>query len=160
MKKLRSKMTIIVTLVFGLLWLAACHSRNPYHFYSPSKFRSPEKRVEWLKKEISDRLELDDTQKERLDEITGDFIERGKEMQAVRTSIRDTIISEFRKDQITKENLTQAFAENRAKIDDLIFTLADRLVEFHQILTPEQRAKLVAEIEKHEGRKGRYHLRW
>lgn len=160
MKKKKSRKTIITILVFGLLFLAACSPGHSYHSHGPSKYRSPQKRVAWLKEEIADRLELDDIQKVRLDEITADLIDSGKEMNAVRASIRDTVISEFRKDEISKENLTQVFSENRAKFDDMISMFADRLVEFHQMLRPEQRAKLVAEIEKHQERWGKHHRRW
>jgi Spy/CpxP family protein refolding chaperone len=157
MKKKKSRIAIITILVTGLLFLAACHPRHSYHFHGPSKYRSPQKRVAWLKEEIADRLELDDTQKVRLDEITVDLIDSGKEMHAVRASIRQTVISEFRKDEISKENLIQVFSENKAKFDDMISMFTDRLVEFHQMLRPEQRAKLVAEIEKHHERWEKYH---
>jgi hypothetical protein len=76
-------------------------------------------------------------------------MDRGKEMRAIRASIRDTLMTELRKSEMNKENLVQVFSENRAKFEDTISMFADRLVEFHQMLQPEQRAKLVAEIEKH-----------
>ena len=157
MKKKKSKKTIITTMVFGLLFLAACSTRHSYHFHSPSKFRSPDKRMQWFKAEIAERLELNESQKTRLDEITSDIINSGKEMHTIRASIRDTVMTEFRKNEISKENLTQVFSENRAKFDDMISMFADRLVEFHQMLRPEQRAKLVAEIEKHHERWEKHH---
>ena len=157
MKKKKSKKTIITTMVFGLLFLAACSTRHSYHFHSPFKFRSPDKRMQWFKAEIAERLELNESQKTRLDEITSDIINSGKEMHTIRASIRDTVMTEFRKNEISKENLTQVFSENRAKFDDMISMFADRLVEFHQMLRPEQRAKLVAEIEKHHERWEKHH---
>ena len=160
MKKGKSRKTIITIMVFGLLFLAACSPRHSYHFYGPSKFRSPDKRLEWLKAEIADRLELNENQKTRLDEITNDLLESGKEMHTIRASIRDTVLTELRKNEIDKENLIQVFSENRAKFDDMISMFADRLVEFHQILRPEQRAKLVAEIEKHQAKYEKYHRHW
>ncbi|UCH21649.1 MAG: Spy/CpxP family protein refolding chaperone [Deltaproteobacteria bacterium] len=160
MNNLRSITTSVSILLVGMLFLAACHPRHSHNFYGPSKFRSPQKRIAWLKEEIADRLELDDTQKARLDRITADLIDSGKEMHAVRASIRDTVISEFRKDEINKENLTQVFSENRVKFEDMISMFADRLVEFHQMLTPEQRTKLLAEIEKHQRWKRGYHMHW
>ena len=157
MKKKKSKKTIITTMVFGLLFLAACSTRHSFHFNGPSKFRSPDKRMEWFKAEIAERLELNESQKTRLDEITSDLVNSGKEMHTIRASIRDTVMTEFRKNEISKENLTQVFSENRAKFDDMISMFADRLVEFHQMLRPEQRAKLVAEIEKHHERWEKHH---
>ena len=111
MKNLEAKMSIAAVLVFVLMFVTSCHPRHPRHWSGPSGYRSPEKRVVWLKKEISDRLELDDTQKARLDEITRDMVERGKEMRAVRTSIREIFISEFSKDDINKDNLSRVFSE-------------------------------------------------
>jgi len=81
-------------------------------------------------------------------------------MHEVRTSIRDAFISEFSKDEISKENLARVFSENKDRIDEMISLFTDRLVEFHQMLRPEQRAKLLAEIEKHRERWERYHRHW
>jgi len=147
-------------MVFGILFLAACSPRHSSHFHGFSKFRSPDKRMEWLKAEIADRLELNESQKTRLDEITNEIIYSGKEMQTIRASIRDTVMTELRKNEISKENLIQVFSENRAKFDDMISMFADRLVDFHQMLQPEQRAKLVAEIEKHQAKYEKYHRQW
>ena len=157
MKKKKSRKTIVAIMVYGVLLLAACSPRPSSHFHGFSKFRSPEKRMEWLKTEIADRLELNEKQRTRLDEITNDIIDRGKEMHAIRASIRDTVMTELRKNEINKENLVQIFSENRSKFDDMISIFADRLVEFHQMLRPEQRAKLVAEIEKHHERWEKHH---
>jgi Spy/CpxP family protein refolding chaperone len=160
MKKKKTRKTIITVLVFGLLFLAACSPRHSSHFQGSSKFRSPDKRMEWLKTEITDRLELNQSQKTRLDEITKDLIDSGKEIHTIRTSIRDVVMTELRKNEISKENLIQVFSENRAKFDDMISMFANRLVQFHQMLQPEQRARLVAEIEKHQVKYEKYHRHW
>jgi len=160
MKKKKPRKTIFAIMVFGILFLAACSPRHSSHFHGFSKFRSPDKRMEWLKAEIADRLELNESQKTRLDEITNEIIYSGKEMQTIRASIRDTVMTELRKNEISKENLIQVFSENRAKFDDMISMFADRLVDFHQMLQPEQRAKLVAEIEKHQAKYEKYHRQW
>ena len=157
MKKKQSRKKVVTMMAFGLLFVAACSPRHSYHFHGPSKFRSPDKRMEWLKREIAERLELNESQKKRLDEITKDLIESGKEMHIIRASIRETVMTEFSKNEISKENLTQVISENRAKFDDMISIVAGGLVEFHQMLRPEQRAKLVAEIEKHQDRWEKHH---
>jgi Spy/CpxP family protein refolding chaperone len=156
MKK-KFKQTLISTMIFGLLYLTACSPRHSYHFHGHPKFASPEKRMEWLKEEITDRLELNEDQQARLDEMTNDLVDRGREMRAIRASIRDTLMTELRKSEMNKEDLVQVFSENRAKFEEMISLLADRLVEFHQMLQPEQRAKLVAELEKHQKRWEKYH---
>jgi len=160
MKKKKPRKTIVAIMVFGILFLAACSPRHSSHFHGFSKFRSPDKRMEWLKAEIADRLELNESQKTRLDEITNEIIYSGKEMQTIRASIRDTVMTELRKNEISKENLIQVFSENRAKFDDMISMFADQLVEFHKMLQHEQRAKLVAEIEKHQAKYEKYHRQW
>ena len=157
MKEKKSKKTIVTIMVFGSLLLAACSPRHSFHSHSSSKFYSSEKRVKWLKAEIADRLELNQEQKTKLDEISQELIESGNQMHAIRASIRDTVLTELRNDEIDKESLIQVFSENRARIDDIISDFADGLVEFHQMLQPNQRAKLVAEIEKHQKRWEKHH---
>jgi Spy/CpxP family protein refolding chaperone len=160
MKKKKPSKTIVAILVFSMLFLAACSPRHSSHFHGFSKFRSPDNRMEWFKAKIADRLELNESQKTRLDEITNDLIDSGKEMHTIRASIRDTLMTELRKNEINKENLIRVFSENRVKFDDMISMFADQLVEFHQMLRPEQRAKLVAEIEKHQEKYEKYHRHW
>ena len=153
--------TIIVLLIAATLAFAGCHHRDYYHSpYGDSGKRSPEKHVERLKEEITDRLELDENQQQKLDDIAKRILVSAKEFQTVRTSTRETFISEFSKNEISKENLDQVVSQNRVRMDELINVLTDGIVEFHRMLTPEQRAKLVAELEKHE--KGGYwhHRRW
>ena len=153
--------TIIVLLIAATLAFAGCHQRGYYHSpYGDSGKHSPEKHVEKLKEEITDRLELDDDQQKTLDGIAQKIVVSAEEFQTARTSIRETFISEFNKNEISKETLDQIVAQNRVRMDELISVLTDGIVEFHRMLTPEQRAKLVAEMEKHE--KGGYwhHRRW
>jgi len=83
-----------------------------------------------------------------------------KEFHTVRTSTWETFISEFRKDEISKENLDQVIAQNRVRMDELIGVLADGIVEFHRMLSPQQRDKLVAELEKHKKKGCWYSRRW
>ena len=66
----------------------------------------------------------------------------------------------FSKDEISKESLDQIIAQNRVRMDELISVLTDGIIEFHQMLTPEQRDKLVAEIEKHKEGGCWYRRRW
>ena len=75
MKKKKLKKTIISTMILGLLYMTACSPRHSYHFHGHSKFSAPEKRMEWLKEEITDRLELNEDQQARLDEMTNDLME-------------------------------------------------------------------------------------
>ncbi len=91
MKKKKSRKSIITIMVFGLLFLAACSPRHSYHFHGPSKYRSPQKRVAWLKDKIADRLELDDTQKVRLNEITADLIDSGMNYQQRNRALSECI---------------------------------------------------------------------
>jgi Spy/CpxP family protein refolding chaperone len=153
--------SIIVLLIAATLVFAGCHHRDYYHSpYGGSGHHSAEKHVEKLKEEITDRLELDEDQQQKLDDITQRILVSAKEFQTVRTSTRETFLSEFSKKEISRENLDQVIAQNRVRMDELIGVLADGIIEFHRMLTPEQRSKLVAEMEKHKEKGHWYHRRW
>lgn len=161
MQKNYSIKTIIVLLIAASLVFAGCHHRDYYHSpYGGSGHLSPEKHVERFKAEITDRLELDEGQQQKLDDIAQRILVSVKEFQTIRTSTRETFLNEFSKNEISKEKLDQVIAQNRVRMDELISVLTDGIIEFHRMLTPEQRSKLVAEIEKHKEGGHWYHRRW
>ena len=153
--------SVMLSSIAAILVFAGCHHRDYYHApYGGSGHHSAEKHVEWLKEEITDRLELDEDQQKKLDDIAQRILMSAKEFQTVRTSSRETFLSEFSKNEISKDNLDQIVAQNRVRMDALISVLTDGIIEFHRMLTPEQRSKLVAEMEKHKEKGHWYHRQW
>ena len=142
-----NRIAIIVTVFVAMtLVLAACgHSRFAgYHG------TSPEKRVEWVKKHISDELNLDAAQNEKLDAIAADLLDRREKMAPEREKGRLELAELVRADKLDRADLEQLVDNKRAHIEEMIDVVMDHAVDFHQMLTPEQRTLLAEKIEKHE----------
>ena len=96
---------------------------------------------------VAETLDLTDQQRVQLDGIKDEFIAKAKEMHAQKEAMHTAFMDELRKEQISRENLNDLIAQKRAQMDDFINLAMDRLIEFHQTLSAEQREKLVAKIE-------------
>jgi periplasmic protein CpxP/Spy len=139
-------LSVAVVFVTLALILAACsHSRLAgYHD------ATPEKRVAWVKKHIADELNLNAAQNAKLDAIADDLIDRRKKIAAEREQGRLELAGLVRAAKLNRADLERMVDKKRAQIEKLIDVIMDHAIEFHQILTPEQRILLAEKIERHE----------
>jgi len=145
MKKKRIVIGVTVFITLALILAACGHSRFAgYHG------ASPEKRVAWIKKHISDELNLDAAQNEKLDAIAQDLLDRRKKMKPVREKGRLELTALVRSEKLDRTDLERLVAKKRPHVEEMIDVVMDHAVEFHQMLTPEQRTLLAEKIEKHE----------
>jgi len=112
-------------------------------------YRTPEQRAERFVKHMASELNLDDAQKAKLDKIKDEFLARRPEMKQIR---EETVIEAnalMRSAEIDKAKLDALNARHAAHANELIQFLSSKFTEIHDMLTPEQREKLVAHIEKY-----------
>lgn len=145
MKKKRILIAGSVFIALALLMAACGHSR-----FAAFHGASPEKRVEWVKTHIADELNLDAAQKEKLDAMAADLLERRKEMAPEREKGRLELAELVRGETLNRADLERLVDKKRASIEETIDRVMDHAVDFHRMLTPEQRTLLAAKIEKHE----------
>ena len=138
-----------IVLIFGVTILFGCDHPRASHFsgFSGRSSAPNEKRIAWMKEKITDRLELDEAQNEALDRFTGDLIEQHAQLHDLREEAKQTLREEFSRDTIDPERVQALIAKSRDNFDDITDFFAGWMVEFHQILTPEQRTKLITVIE-------------
>ncbi len=114
---------------------------------------TPEEKVEFLKSKISEKLELTDAQKMTLNRIGEEILAEHDQMESRRDTFQSDFMETLKNDSVTPEELKALFETKKPVIDDLMQMAAEHIAEFHSVLTPEQRATLIAEIESHqEGR--------
>ena len=135
---------LVVIALLGGIFVGCGH--RAYH----SGSQDPGMHVEWLSEKIADRLELTTDQKARLEEIVTDLHEKRQEGQEWRKSARQDVINLVRQEQIEQKDIDRLVDMHRQRMDKLITYLSGQIIEFHALLTPEQREKLAGEIEKHE----------
>jgi Spy/CpxP family protein refolding chaperone len=130
----------IVMAALAALVLSAC-----YH-------RTPEQRADYLVKRMTAELSLNDAQKAQLEKIKNEFLARRTE-----TKLREETVKEanelMRSAEIDKNRLNALVEKSQAQANDMINFVTTKFTEIHDMLTPDQREKLVKHIEQHMQKK-------
>jgi Spy/CpxP family protein refolding chaperone len=112
-------------------------------------FRTPEQRAEHMVKHLASELKLNDSQTAQLEKIKDEILARRPGM----TNMREETVKEanelMRSAEIDKTRLNALVDKNQAQMNDLAQFVSAKFTEIHDMLTPEQREKLVTMIEHH-----------
>ncbi|MEJ2157973.1 MAG: Spy/CpxP family protein refolding chaperone [Desulfobacteraceae bacterium] len=117
--------------------------------------RTPEEKVAYITSKIAEKLALDDAQRAALDRIADEFIAEHQRISSDRQVFKADFIEILGKEEVSPEELNALFDTKKPLIEEMMQLASVHIAEFHSILTPEQRATLIAEIESHEGRRCR-----
>jgi Spy/CpxP family protein refolding chaperone len=137
---------VVITIV---ILLAACRSKFS-HCWAHG---DPEKKVNWITKKISSELDLNDTQKEKLNSIKEEILAKHSEFKSTnkREEHLNRFLEEIKKDSLDREFLVEISDEKMQHFEEIRSFAVEKLIEFHAILTPEQKEKLAEKItEFHE----------
>ncbi len=117
--------------------------------------RTPEEKVAYITSKISEKLALDDAQRAALDRIADEFLAEHQRISSDRQAFKADFIGTLGKEEVSPEELKALFDTKKPLIEEMMQLASVHIAEFHSILTPEQRATLIAEIESHEGHRCR-----
>jgi len=104
---------------------------------------NPERMVE----RISDKLDLSDDQRQKLEAVKDVLIEGRRELHDEREKTIGQIIAEVQKPQMDPGRIMDLIDERKARFDTLAPRLVGPIVEFHKSLSDEQRGKIVNLLE-------------
>lgn len=110
--------------------------------------KSPEQRAEGIVKAITDKLDLNESQKARLDAMRQEFLAKRPAMKKTREETFDRLITMMRASSLDKSSIASLAEQNKAQADDLIGFLFSKYSEFHAMLSPGQREKAAQEMER------------
>jgi Spy/CpxP family protein refolding chaperone len=130
------KLIIILLATMTALILSSC-------------YRTPEQRAEHLVKHLAAELKLDDSQKAKLEKIKDEFLARRPEMIKMREETVKEANDLMRSAEIDRTRLNVLAEKNQTQVNDMIRFVFAKFTEIHDMLTPEQREKLVVMIENH-----------
>jgi periplasmic protein CpxP/Spy len=108
---------------------------------------SPEKRVEKGVKGISWMLDFDKDQKAKLDVIKKDVIAKIKEEKPNREATHKEALELVKKDSLDRAAVIAFIDKQIGELNRNKTFIADKIVEFHAILTPAQKKKIVEHME-------------
>jgi len=138
MKKKTATISLVGILISGILIFTGC------------KHHGHHRGAEFMADYVGEVLNLDDSQKEMLDSIKEEFMEKAREMHAGKAAMKEVLMAQLEKEQMEKEELQKLIDQHRAHMDDMVDLGLDRLIAFHQTLTPDQKAKLIKKLEDFE----------
>lgn len=108
------------------------------------------KKIHDLKKEgpigilidkVTEGMTLSNQQKAQLTALKTDIRTKMESKKPVRKEKFDRFINEFRKDNLDKTSLENMFQQNQNERNEMRDFAENKIVEFHNILTPEQRVQ-------------------
>ncbi|MFA5073094.1 MAG: Spy/CpxP family protein refolding chaperone [Nitrospirota bacterium] len=111
--------------------------------------KTPEQRMDDTVQQLVKKLDLNQDQTAKLEEIKAEFIARRPEMQRLREETMQKGNAMMVSPQIDLIQLNELIEKNQRHADNFIRFIGAKFVEIHDMLTPAQRQKLVAEIEDH-----------
>ena len=126
--------------VLSALVIAGC-----YH-------KTPEERAEYVVQRLASTLKLDTAQTAKLEKMKEDFLAQRPEMEKMRKESMADIKEMMLSPQLDQARLNARMEKVQAHTSDMIRFVTVKFAELHDMLTPEQRGKLVEEIEKHAER--------
>jgi Spy/CpxP family protein refolding chaperone len=111
--------------------------------------RTPEQRAEHMVKYLVSELKLDDSQKAQFEKIKDEFLTKRPGMIKMREETVREANDLMRSAEIDKTRLNALVDTNQTQANDMMRFVAAKFTEIHDMLTPEQREKLVVMIETH-----------
>lgn len=108
-----------------------------------SGYHNPERMVE----RISDRLDLNAGQREKLEVIKDALMASRQELHQEREKVMNQVITEVQKPQMEASRIMDLIDERKARVDDIAPRLLEPIVEFHNSLDDKQRGKIVNLLE-------------
>lgn len=133
---------IITTLLMagGLLLFGGCRHGH----------KDDQAHVDFVIDYLGEVLDLDQAQQEKLEKIRMELTPRIAALRDARQKMHPMVKEQLAAERIDTGAVKEAIGEHRRQLDQVIDLAVDRFAEFHAILTPEQRQKLIAKLEKME----------
>jgi Spy/CpxP family protein refolding chaperone len=114
--------------------------------------KTPEQRAERVVQHLVSTLNLDNLQTEKLQKMKAEFLAQRPDMRKMQAETLADLKEMMLSPQVDEARLNSRREKVQARADDMIRFVFAKFTELHDLLTPEQRSKLVAEMEKHAER--------
>ena len=98
---------------------------------------------------IAHRLDLTESQKADLKQISTEIAAKAKGLHAEREDRLQEFADLIRQDRIDQDTVDRMIAAKMEKMREMVDFAVPRLIAFHETLTPEQKDKIAVHIEDH-----------
>lgn len=102
--------------------------------------------------DMLDDLDATPDQRTRIQAIKDRVLQRAQELRAARQATHQALLAEWNAEQVDRAKVHALIDERGAEMKALAHEAADAVIEAHDVLTPEQRAKVAEKAERMHGR--------
>jgi Spy/CpxP family protein refolding chaperone len=110
---------------------------------------TPEQKAEKVAKRIASELDLNESQRAKLDVIKDDLLARKDDFRSLREGFHGLLVGQMRSNAVDQSAMNGDIEQREAKAKELRAFLVQKFAEFHAVLEPAQRERLAARMEKH-----------
>ncbi len=111
-------------------------------------YKTPERRAEGMVSHLVATMKLDATQTAKLEKMKEEFLAQRQDMQKMRAESFADFKEMMLSPQLDQTRLNARMEKIQAHTSDMIRFVSAKFAELHDMLTPEQRSRLLAEMEK------------
>jgi protein CpxP len=109
---------------------------------------TPEERADFFVSRIASSLDLTKEQVDKVNKIKDELLARTKTSSGERETTYKELIEMVKNDKLNRDSVENFINKREAKMKELKPFIIDKIVEFHYILTPEQRNKVAEKLDK------------
>lgn len=111
--------------------------------------KSPEEKAKWVVKKISSELDLSEAQKVELEKMKAEYLQKRKDFGfGIDAALRTELIIQIKSNKLDEPKLNKMVADKIKRQELMILFFKNKFIEFHNILTPEQKNTLSQKTEK------------
>lgn len=142
------------TTIIALASIVACAGLLAGCGRHSARCADPDRRAEYAVKMISGKLDLNDAQKAKLGEIKTQVLARFREARAGRAGLHGEMLALVKSPSVNRDQLNRIAEKREEDYRMLKPFILDKLVEFHSMLSQEQKNKLADLVETMHKRHG------
>lgn len=122
----------------------------------------PEDKANWLISKISNSLELNESQKEKLTEVKNEALKTRANLHKDKSSHFEQVENMIQSEHLNKQEIQLLFKSRTEQLAISAEPVIDKLIDFHASLNNDQKQKIITFIKKHEkeGKGWRHHNHW
>jgi uncharacterized membrane protein len=125
---------LITILVWGLMGFTGCRRQGPAG------------QAAFMMDYLTEMLDLNENQQTLLKQYVREVFQKGMELRKNKAKVGQAVIDQFKNETMDQQALLNLIAQNKTAIDEFTRLVVQRISDFHQMLTPEQRAKVLKKI--------------
>ncbi|SNB46895.1 Spy/CpxP family protein refolding chaperone [Geobacter sp. DSM 9736] len=134
-------MLFLVALMLPVVLMSGCGAKTP------------DEKADAIVSELNDSLQLTDVQRRNLDSIMNEILNKRTQIdRQLADQIQYGFTSQLRKDKFDPAEFEEFMLKYNEQSNEMVRFIGQKLSEFHAMLSPPQRNRLVEEIAKNRER--------